>query len=209
MNVDPAASVQVWAIEIDLGGRTFEVPALPASHWLPVLLDGNPLLVLDFIESTPVDDDVDSLILSGQVGRDELVEALVIAIEQAAGRDFHAAFVLAQVARAQWASVSGLLTERGFRWDEAPLGAALDAIYAIVVKHLDEQALTRFHQLLDNPTVVLTGQRRQRANRAQAMSDFEAMAGPKPEGVPASAARSGSARSRTRTRPRPRRQAAP
>lgn len=206
MEVDPAASVQVWAIEIDLGGRTFEVPALPASHWLPILLSGNPLDVLDFVESTPGDNDVDSLILSGQLGRDELVEALVTAVEQAAGRSFHAAFVLAQVARVQWASVSGLLAERGFRWDEAPLGAALDAIYAIVVKHLDEQALARFHQLLDNPTIMLGKSRR--PDRTQAMADFEAMAGPRPASVPASAVPSGSARSRTRTRPQPRRQGA-
>jgi hypothetical protein len=208
MEVDPAASVQVWAIEIDLGGRTFVVPALPASHWLPVLLDGNPLLVLDLLESTPVDEDVDSLILSGQVGPAELVEALTVAVEQAAGRDFHSAFVIAQVARSQWAAVSGVLAEKGFRWDQSPLGAALDAIYAIVIKHLDEEKLTRFHHLLDNPLSVTAGRRRP-ADRAKAMEQFETMAGPKPEGVPATAARSGSARSRTRTRPRPRHPAAP
>lgn len=196
MEVDPAASVQVWAIEIDLGGRTFEVPALPASAWLPVLLDGNPLMVLDLMDSTPVDGDVDSLILSGQVPPDELVEATTIAIEQAAGREFNAAFVLAQVARTQWPLISGVLAERGFRWDEAPLGAALDAIYAIVVKHLTEEALAKFHQLLDNP-VNIPGRRPRNRDRAKAVADFEAMAGPRPEAVPASGARSGNARSRT------------
>lgn len=211
MEVDPAASVQVWAIEIDLGGRTFEVPALPAAAWLPVLLDGNPLMVLDLIESTAVDsdvdNDVDALILSGQVQADEIIETLTTAIEQAAGREFHCAFVIAQVARAQWPTVNGILAERGFRWNEEPLGAALDAIYSIVTKHLAEDALAKFHRLLDTP-ISLSPNRRRRPNREKALADFEAMAGPRPAAVPATGARSGSARSRTRTRPRPRHPAA-
>jgi hypothetical protein len=200
MNVDPAASMRIWEMEIDLGGRTFDVPALPASGWFPVLLEGNPLLVLDMIE----DESLDDMLLSGQVPPDELVEILLVTIEQAAGREFHAAFVLAQVAAVQWAAISGVLTERGFRWDQAPLGAALDAIYAIVVKGLDKEALARFQSLLDTPTGALA--RRRAGRRDQAVEDFASVAGPKPEGgVRATSERSGSARPKTRPRlpPRP------
>jgi hypothetical protein len=204
VDVDPAASVRIWALELDLGGRTFDVPALPASVWFPILLEGNPLLVLDLIE----DEDVDDLLLSGQVAPDELLEALTVAIEQAAGRSFHAAFVLAQVAVLQWASVSGLMAERNFNWEDRPLGAALDLIYITVAKHLDKEASARFEQLLDNPTLT-SGGRRRPANRDKAMADFEALAGPKPEGVKATGARSGSARPKTRPRPRQHPQAAP
>lgn len=206
MDVDPAASMQVWAIEIDLGGRTFDVPALPAAFWLPILLEGNPLRVLDLIEEGS--EELDDLLLSGQLDPDGLVEALVVAIEQAAGRPFHAAFVLAQVAQTQWATVSGLLAERGFDWSTRPLGAALDAIYSIVAKHLKEDAVAQFHQLLDNPMSLSSGRRR-RVNRDKALADFEQVAGPRPEGVKATGARSGSARPKTRPRPQPRRQAAP
>ena len=207
MEVDPAASVRIWALELDLGGRTFDVPPLAASDWFPVLLSGNPLLVLKMIEDGP-EDELDDLLLSGQLGSNELVEALIVAVEQAAGRSFHAAFVLAQVAALQWASVSGLLAERGFRWDEAPLGAALDAIYTIVVKHLDKDALARFERLLETPTTTPGGRRRQ-VNRDKAMADFEALAGPKPEGVTATAGRSGNERSKTRLRSQQPRQGGP
>jgi hypothetical protein len=207
MEVDPAASVRIWGIEMDLGGRTFDVPPLAASEWFPVLLSGNPLDVLKMIEDGP-EDELDDLLLSGQIQPTELIEALVVAIEQAAGRSFHAAFVLAQVAALQWASVSGLLAERGFRWEEAPLGAALDAIYTIVVKHLDKDGLARFEQLLDTPTTT-PGGRRRKANRDKAMADFESLAGPKPEGVKATAGRSGSERPKTRLRSQPLHQSGP
>lgn len=208
MEVDPAASVRIWALEIDLGGRTFDVPALPAAHWFPILLEGNPLLVLKLIEEGPDDDELDDLLLSGQLAPDELLESLTVAIEQAAGRTFHASFVLAQVAALQWASVSGLLAERGFDWESRPLGAALDAIYTTVVKHLDKDALARFEQLLDTPTATAGGRRR-KVSREKAMTDFEALAGPKPEGVKATAGRSGSARPKTRIRSQPPRQSGP
>lgn len=204
MNVDPAASMRIWELEIDLGGHTYVVPPLPAAGWFPVLLEGNPLLVLDMIET----EDVDDMLLSGQVGSDELVETLLVAIEQAAGREFHAAFVLAQVAAVQWAAISGSLAERGFDWESRPLGAALDAIYAIVVKGLDKEGLARFQSLLDNPTGALA--RRRAGRRQQATEDFASIAGPKPQGgVIATAERSGGARPKTRPRPQQRPQGAP
>lgn len=208
MEVDPAASMRIWAVELDLGGRTYTVPALPAAGWFPVLLSGNPLEVLEMIEDAPGDDDLDGMILSGQVGADELVETLTLAIEQAAGRQFHAAFVLAQVAALQWAAIAGILAERGFDWEGKPLGAALDAIYAVVCQRLDKDGLAKFQQLLDNP-MTTKGGRRRKVSRDQAMNDFASIAGPPPSGgVRASAERSGSERPRTQIRPQQPRQRA-
>ena len=206
MDVDPAASMRIWAVELGLGGHTYVVPPLPAAGWFPVLLEGNPLLVLEMIEDGP-GEDLDDMILSGQVGAEELVEILTLAIEQAAGRQFHAAFVLAQVAALQWGAVAGVLAERGFSWEERPLGAALDAIYAVVCQRLDKDGLARFQQLLDNP-MTTKGGRRRKVSRDQAMSDFASIAGPPPSGgVRATAERSGNERPRTRIRPQQPRQA--
>jgi hypothetical protein len=198
--VDPAASMRIWAIELDLGGRTFTVPALPAAGWFPVLLEANPLLILEMIEDGPGNDALDAMILSGQLGAEEMVETLTLAVEQAAGRTYHAALVLAQIAALRWADVAGILAERGFSWEERPLGAALDAIYAVVCQRMDKDALAKFQQLLDNP-MTTKGGRRRKASREQAMSDFAAMAGPPPfGGVRATGERSGSERPRTQTR---------
>jgi hypothetical protein len=201
--------MRCWAVEIELGGRVYEIPALPAVEWWPVLASGDLNRVLDFIESRPDDPrNVDDLLLSGEFSAEELTEALTDAIEETAGRSFHAAIVLATVANGQWPAIGGALAQAGFRWDEQPLGAALDAIYAAIVERLNKDALDQFLALLENEALTATGKRKGR-NREKVMSEFEAMAGPRPTtGVVATGERSGSERPRTRPRLQPRRQAA-
>lgn len=206
MDVDPLASMRCWAIGIELGGREFEIPALPAVDWWPVLASGDLGLILDFIVSTPDDPgNVDELLLSGALTAEELGQALTDTIEEAAGRSLHAAIVLATVANAQWAAIGGELAQTGFRWDEQPLGAALDAIYATITARLEKDDLAKFLALLENEG--LTKGKPSARQRARVEAEFESMAGPRPTtGVVATSERSGSERPRTRPRPQPRRQ---
>ena len=75
MDVDPAASLRIWAIEFELGGRTFEVPALPAADWLLMLMNGDPPLgVLDMGDLSAVDE----MILGGEVASSEVGKALTM-----------------------------------------------------------------------------------------------------------------------------------
>lgn len=206
MDVDPLASMRCWAVEIELGGRVYEIPALPAVEWWPVLVSGDIGQVLDFIESSPDDPrNVDDLLLSGAFTAEELTQALTDAIEETAGRSLHAAIVLATVANGQWPAIGGALAQAGFRWDEQPLGAALDAIYAAVTERLNKEALDKFLALLDNE--ALTRGKPTARQRAKVRDEFEVMAGPRPTtGVVATDELSGSGRPRTRPRLQPRRQ---
>lgn len=206
MNVDPLASMRCWEIELELGGRTFVVPALSAVHWWPVLVEVDPELILDMILSTPESEDLlEEILLSGMTG----VRAVLIeAIEEATGRSFHASALLARVAADNWPVVNGQLAQHGFRWDVQPIGAALDAIFSVVTSSLNEEKLAEFMRLLDNEPVV-NGKVSNR-QREKVASDFESMAGPRPSGgVRAIGAPSDNARSRTRTPPRPPRQGDP
>lgn len=200
MEVEPLASMRCWAIELELGGRTYEVPALPAVDWWPVLVSADLGKILDFVESTPEDPfNLDDLLLDGAFTAEELTTALTDALEETAGRSFHAAFVLATVATSQWAAINGTLAQTGFRWDEQPLGAALDAVYAVVTSRLNEEALKKFLALLDNEALT-TGKPSGR-QRAKVEAEFEGMAGPKPTaGVVASGGPSGSGRPKTQPR---------
>lgn len=201
MDVDPAASMRCWAVEVQLGGRLFEVPPLPAADWWPVLTSGNLGIILDFLPSTD-SDAIDEMLLAGELD----TTALTDAVEVAAGRSLHAAIVLAVVAKQNWAVISGRLAQRGFRWDMMPLGAALDAIYAMAVENMTEENRAKFEALLDAAPAGL-GRKRRRGPRD--VEKFEEIAGPKPTtGVRASGAPSGSSRPRTRPRPRPPRRAA-
>lgn len=202
VDVDPLASMRCWAIEIELGGRVYDIPALPAVEWWPVLSSADLSQILDFVVSRPDDpSNLDDLLLSGALSTEDLVEALTDAIEQTAGRSYHSALVLAAVANSQWAVINGALVQTGFRWDDQPLGAALDAVYAVIAERMDKDDLVKFRALLDNES--LTAGKRRGRNRQKALAQFEEMAGPRPTtGAVATGERSGSARPKTRLRPR-------
>lgn len=194
MDVDPLASVRIWGVEIELAGRTFDIPAKPAADWWPVFLSGNPTEALDFILSNPDDpESIDELLLTGEIAGEELAEALIDALEEVAGRPFQVAAMLAMVTVKHWAEVNGTLVRSGFRWDEMPIGAALDALYSIWVENFKPEDRVKFDAMLDRP---IPGTRR-RIDRQQAMQDFEAIAGPRPTSRPASAAPSDSEPPRT------------
>jgi hypothetical protein len=208
MTVDPLASMRCWAIELELGGRTFDVPALPAVDWWPVISSGDLTQILDFVVSTPGDpNSLDEMILREGLGSD-LTEVLSDAVEAAAGRTFHAARVLAIVAESQWASINGAMVARGFRWDLQPLGAALDAIYAEVISRLDKEALTKFLAVLENEALTKGGRKAKVSEKV--VEEFEGFAGPRPtSGVKSTGGPSDNARPKTRRRPRPPRQGDP
>lgn len=210
--MDPLASMRCWAITLEIGGREYEIPALPAVDWWPVLTEVNPARILDLIPSRlGGSDDLDSQLLSGEVGGEELGSALTDAIEEVTGRSFHVAVVLASVAAGHWPVIGGETIRRGFRWDLQPIGAALDLIYAIVNEGLDEENRTKFRDLLENEALTRPGKKRAPSERV--MKEFESMAGPRPEPRPipgrSTGERSGSARPRSPRQPRQRRQDAP
>jgi len=206
VNVDPLASMRCWAISVELGGREFEIPALPAVDWWSLIVSGDATQIVDLLRSeTRADDDaLDAMLLDGRITTEEISQAIADVVEEVTGRSFHAAFVLATIATSAWPMVGGQLARDGFRWDVAPIGAALDAIYAIIVESLKEKNRDKFLELLENDTVSLPGRKRTPSQRV--VDEFETMAGPRPAPAPlpgkASAGPSGSPRPRTRTRPR-------
>lgn len=208
MKVDPLASMQCWAIELEAGGRTYDVPALPAVDWWPILVSRNLAGILDLVVSDPADPfNLDELLLTGELDAADLGEALMDAIEATAGRSYHCAFVIATVADAQWPAIGGVLAQKGFRWDIQPLSAALDAIYAVIIASLDEETRKKFLDLLDDESLSEPGKKRQPSEKV--LSEFESMAGPRPTtGVKSTGAPSDNSRPKTRQRPRQPRPAA-
>jgi hypothetical protein len=194
--------MRCWAITVEIGGREFEIPALPAADWWPVITDATAMALVDILKSSA---DLDAMLLDGRTDAAELTEVTMDAIGEATGRTFHAAFVLVTVAGMHWPVIGGILAQKGFRWDIMPIGAALDAVYAIVAGNMkDDAARDKFDLLLDNDTLTKPGKKREPSKRV--LTEFEGMAGPMPAPAPlpgkSSAEPSESPRPRTRTRPR-------
>lgn len=191
--VDPAASLAIWSIEVALGGKMFTIPPLPASDWLPALMTGDPTRVFPgLVEDS---DELDMMLVEGTVGPEEVAEAAADAIEQAAGRRMWPALVLANVARKQWSIIGSELAKSGIvRFDQIPLGSALDAIYGVAVSRLGDEGRQRFHRLLNGSG----GRPQTRQDRESALNQFAQFAGPPP--VQSTAAPSSGERPRTRPR---------
>jgi hypothetical protein len=191
MSADPLASMRCWALVVTLGGQEYEIPPLAAADWWPVLTGD-----VDVEDLLPADmSDLDDQLLDGTITGAEFNAAMIKVTEAAAGRPLRAALVLAAVAGQHWEIINGRLAQRGFRWDVMPLGAALDAIYALVTESMDEKDRDEFLKLLDPEAV-------KEAERARARAEFEKMAGAPPATGRSSAAPSGSTLPRTPPRPR-------
>lgn len=207
MDVDPLASMRCWAITVELAGREYEIPALPAVDWWPIVAAGDPSGLIDLLRSTD-GADLDAFLLDGTITSEELGTALTDAIEEATGRTFHAAFVLATVAAQAWSGIGGRMAKAGFRWDVQPIGAALDLVYILAVEGLEKEPQKKFLAILENEG--LTRGKPTERQVAKVSAEFETMAGPRPAPAPlpagASAELSDNPRPRTRTRPRQPRQ---
>lgn len=189
--------MRCWEIELELEGRTYVVPALPAVEWWPILTGLDLMAVLDL---TGHSSEIDDRLISGELTYAELTEPLKDALEAAAGRSLHTAYALAATAEQHWMAVNGELARRGFRWDEQPLAAALDAIYITVLKVFQKQEdLDAWLRILNDDSLTAPGKKRTASETVK--SEFESMAGPRPTGgVRSTGERSGSAPTRTRTR---------
>lgn len=199
MSVDPVASMGCWPLEIELGGQEYEIPALPASGWWAVLAEADLTLIVEMISGDA--SDLDDALLSGELTSEDMIQALTEALEEAAGRSLHVAMVLVHLAIREWPAINGQMARNGFRWDVMPLGAALDAIHSIIWEGLDEKGRKEFERILI-PT------KPGRVDREKALSEFEAMAGPRPTSgvrVRSIDAQSADTPPRTPTQPRPRR----
>jgi hypothetical protein len=201
MDVDPIASMRCWSLTVELGGREYEIPALPAADWWPVIAGGDLMSVTDLFTKL---DDFDEMLLDGTIDGAELGRVLTETVEQIAGRSLHVTYVLATVAGTQWPVVGGQLAQDGFRWDVMPIGAALDAIYSLIVNGLEDENRKKFLALLDNEALTTPKDRRRTPDREKIRSEFEQFAGPPPTaGALSTGVPSDNARPRTRRRPRP------
>lgn len=202
MDVDPLASMCCWPAEVDIGGQTYQIPALPAARWWPALAEADLFRVLELI---PDGAEIEDRLFSGSLTSDDLAQSLTDVIEEMTGRPLMPSMLLAGAAAGHWPVIGGSLARSGFRWDVMPIGAALDAIYSVITENMDEKKLAEFNTLLSRPAPGPDGKRR--IDRRKAVADMEQFAGPMPTiGVLiATGEQSGDTLPRTQQRSQPRR----
>lgn len=158
MPADALAALRSWAIEVDLGGETFVVPPRPAADWFVAILDGQtPLPLIPGLMDGDADDRIADLLMDGEVTPEEIAVRSRELLTEAAGRPWWEADRLIRSSGESWHIIGGELTRLGVDLGKVPLAAALNAIYVICVRTMDEKERNKFDIDLRLPPIGVEG----------------------------------------------------
>lgn len=155
---DALAALRVWAIDVELAGETFVVPPRPASDWFVAILDEDtPLPLIPGLMEGDAEERITDLLLDGAINAEDIVRRSRELLTEAAGRPWWEADRLIRSAGASWHIIGGELTRLGVDLDRVSLAAALNAIYVICVRTMDEKERNRFDIDLRVPPIGVEG----------------------------------------------------
>jgi hypothetical protein len=158
MAADALAALKIWAIDVDLGGDTFTVPPLPATSWFLAILDEDtPLPLIPGLLAKEDEECMLDLLLDGTIDTDEIVRRSRELLTEAAGRPWWEADRLIRSSGASWHIIGGELTRLGVDLGAVSLAAALNAIYVICVRTMDEKERNKFDIDLRLPPIGVEG----------------------------------------------------
>ena len=131
---------------LEVGGKEYEIPALPATDWLQVLMKEEPDLEDILHELVP---EGTSLLFDESLDLDELWQILLDVIEQASGRHWWIAMRLINVIRGSWNVVGAEMFYRGIDPNTLSLAAWLDAMLLVLIRAMDPKDVTMFNMRLE------------------------------------------------------------
>lgn len=144
--MDGVASLRPYPVEVDFGGWSFRVEALPAADWIEAIVspDGGALFP-GLLRDSVLERDVWRIMGRGESSAAELVEAARDMVTTAGGRPWWEVDRLVRSAMHPdvRALVLGNLGMRGLDPNKISLGLFCDAVYALLVRNADDQQRMR------------------------------------------------------------------
>lgn len=147
MHLDPLAGLKCWSVDVDIGDRTYSVPAQPAAVWLLPILNGSWTDIVPGLLDDP--GDLADLILDGTVTYEQVRDAARDALAAAAGMKWWIAAQLAHAVAGSW--VAAELALHGVDPDRVSLGAWLAAAHRTATREMDKADRARFEFDLERP----------------------------------------------------------
>lgn len=141
---EAAAALRLWKVQMRLASQAFTIPPRPASAWLTAILHGDATDLLDEADQTRLDELLDDEL----VDEVEVEHASYDAVTAAAGRPWHEALRLADLLSDPQARGELILA---VDLDRVSLAAALDALYALLVRWMDKDKRAQFDAMLTAP----------------------------------------------------------
>ncbi|HEX5199330.1 MAG TPA: hypothetical protein VFW27_05260 [Actinoplanes sp.] len=158
MAADALAALKIWALEVELAGETFTVPARPAADWFLAILDEEAVLpLIPGMMGAEAEDRIGEMLLDEEIDTDLIVTRSRELLTAAAGRPWWEADRLIRSSAASWHIIGGELTRLGVDLEKVSLAAALNAIYVICVRTMDEKERNKFDIDLRLPPIGVEG----------------------------------------------------
>jgi hypothetical protein len=158
MAADALAALKIWALEVELGGDTFVVPPRPAADWFLAILDEDvPLPLIPGLMDDDAEERIADLLLDGVITADLVVTRSRELLTAAAGRPWWEADRLIRSSGNSWHIIGGELTRLGVDLGAVSLAAALNAIYVVCVRTMDEKERNKFDIDLRMPPIGVDG----------------------------------------------------
>lgn len=155
---DALASLRIWTLEVELGGEILVVPPRPAADWfVAILVEDTPLPLIPGMCGGDAEEKVADLLLDGAITAEDVVTRSRELLTEAAGRPWWEADRLIRSSGASWHVIGGELTRLGVDLGKVSLAAALNAIYVICVRTMDEKERTKFDVDLRLPPIGVEG----------------------------------------------------
>lgn len=153
MPVDPLASLEPFGLEVEVAGRDFLIPALPAVNWLRILLDDSPSIdtILPGLAGPECRTHLYRAMMLGQFSTDEWKTLIWDIIEAVSGRRWWQALNLVNAMKEpdNWSQVFGHLLLRGIDVRQVSFAAWLDATSALVMENMDKDERIKFQLAID------------------------------------------------------------
>jgi len=148
---DPIWSLQPWPVVLELGEWTLEIPALPASQWLAVLMVGELELedILPGLLSAEDADEIEEALYSGLLTLEQLSMLALDVVSQVSGRAWWVALRLVELARIHWDNLAAEMT----RVDASRLSLSgwLDVLFVALLRAMEEGGRQMFLLKLEQP----------------------------------------------------------
>jgi len=155
---DALAALKIWGLDVELAGETFEVPPRPAVEWFLAILDEDvPLPLIPGLMADAAEERIADMLLDGVIDTDLIITRSRELLSAAAGRPWWEADRLIRSSGASWHIIGGELTRLGVDLEKVSLAAALNAIYVICVRTMDEKERNKFDIDLRLPPIGVDG----------------------------------------------------
>jgi hypothetical protein len=173
VSVDAAASLRVWAVTVELGGREYTIPALPAADWVVAVLNAEEEVfpVLALLPEDDYEEIKERALLDLAISFEEVAEVSKDALEAVSGWRWWSAETLIHSAAVEWRLISGEMTKRGLDPARLPLGAWLNGLYAMATENLDKSERMNFDMRIDRPPVNAMAKEEREQWAAQIFAD--------------------------------------